>query len=205
MARNTTTFADLKYYSHLTVLARKVAAQYAQSQIKTAMAVILRAVPGGINWGWFSNEDERMHLQTVNSGQTVGKDTYSVWLEREGKRIFEIRGNSSPIPAKVLKTLKAEVLRRRHEIEGEWLKWSFKRKWLVWTVVDEVVTLTLYPNNANKIVRHIDLRKMFPNYPKPMGQDDVAFSLEMNCLVIWPHLHESSQAHMLLQDMFWHD
>ena len=34
---------------------------------KAAPVIILRSVPAGFSWGWFTREDPRMHLQTVDS------------------------------------------------------------------------------------------------------------------------------------------
>jgi hypothetical protein len=65
--------------------------------------VILRNVPAGYHWGWYSREDQRMHLQTVDSKHS---NQYKVWLERDGKRAFE---PETAIPAKVLKALQKEA------------------------------------------------------------------------------------------------
>ena len=82
---------------------------------KAAPVIILRSVPKGYNWGWFSPEDSRMHLQTVDSKNL---DLYKVWLEKNGKRAFEPVGS---IPAKILKPLEAEVKKKRRHIEGRWV------------------------------------------------------------------------------------
>ena len=53
------------------------------SKARAAMAVILRDVPAGHNWGWFSREDARMHLQTLDRKHF---GLYKIWLERAGRR-----------------------------------------------------------------------------------------------------------------------
>ena len=78
---------------------------------KAVPVIILRSVPTGFNWGWFSREDPRMHLQTVDRKH---EGRYKVWLEKNGKRIFEPEGS---IPGKVLKALQAEVTQLRDEID----------------------------------------------------------------------------------------
>src|ERR1019366_6573035 len=56
------------------------------------VAVILRDVPKGINWGWYSRENGRMHLRTVASASS---NPYTVWLEVNGKRMCKADG---PMP-----------------------------------------------------------------------------------------------------------
>src|SRR5208337_3051637 len=74
------------------------------------MAVILRDVPPGYNWGWFSREDPRMHLQTLDR-KNFG--LHKVWLEQKGKRVVLPEGT---VPARVLKVLTAEIRRKRRHI-----------------------------------------------------------------------------------------
>src|SRR5262245_41133279 len=71
------------------------------SRSGTAMPNIIRDVPPGHNWGWYSREDPRMHIQS-----TDGLHDYKVWLETRGQRGFEPEGK---IPAKILKALQKEV------------------------------------------------------------------------------------------------
>src|SRR5436190_22797593 len=91
--------------------------------LQPAMAVILRDVPAGHNWGWFSREDQRMHLQSLDR-KNFG--LYKVWLEHRGKRAIEPVGI---LPAKVLKRLSAEVERKRRYIEGRWTSCMIDRGW----------------------------------------------------------------------------
>ena len=83
------------------LVARRAATRRPKQQARrSAMPVILRNVPAGYNWGWYSREDPRMHLQVVDDAHKgLG---YRVWLEARGKRVFEPEGD---IPAKVLKKL----------------------------------------------------------------------------------------------------
>ena len=80
------------------------------------MPVVLRDVPPGYNWRWHSREDQRMHLQVVDREHQFLK--YKVWLESKKKCVFE---PATPIPAKILQRLRAEVSRRRESIEAEWV------------------------------------------------------------------------------------
>src|SRR5437660_11263807 len=94
------------------------------SKPRAAMAVILRDVPAGHNWGWFSREDARMHLQTLDR-KNFG--LYKIWLEHRGKRVVEPEG---AVPAKILKTLTAEIERKRRHIEGRWTNFMIDNGWI---------------------------------------------------------------------------
>src|SRR4051812_31009476 len=65
------------------------------------MPAILRDVPPGFNWGWYSREDPRMHLQTVDAEH---QGDHKVWLEARGRRVFE---PAMKIPSRVLKEIRA--------------------------------------------------------------------------------------------------
>ena len=83
-------------------------------QERAAMAVVLRGVPGRVDWGFYSREDPRMHLQTVDK-KHQGKDQYKVWLEKDGRRVFEPEGT---IPKPILKALLKEVKDDQGTVEG---------------------------------------------------------------------------------------
>src|SRR5207247_1137437 len=89
------------------------------------MAVILRGIPPTFNWGWFSREDPRMHLQTVDRAHIHLH--YKVWLENKGRRVIEPEPG---IPAKVLKALQVEIVKQRERIEAEWAAFMIKNDWL---------------------------------------------------------------------------
>ena len=61
-----------------------------------AMPKIVRDTPPGYDWGWYSSEDFRMHLQGIGKKHMPH---YKVWLERGGKAVFEPEGK---IPREVL-------------------------------------------------------------------------------------------------------
>src|SRR5207244_1144842 len=101
--------------------------------------IILKSVPKGFNWGWFSREDPRMHLQTVEAKH---RNEYKVWLERNGRRVFEPAGD---IPSKVLKALEAEVTSGRIRVEAQWVEMMIRYDWLRVHLRGREVTLTVYP------------------------------------------------------------
>lgn len=137
------------------ILATKVAERFR----KEAMAVVLRNVAGH-NWGWFSREDERMHLQTVDKGSREKSTTVRIWLENKGKRTFE--GVTGPINGASVKKLQAKVRTDRHAIEDEWIVFMMQNGWLKAKIQGRIVTLTAYPGSHNRFTREIDLSRKFP-------------------------------------------
>src|SRR5688572_10780455 len=79
------------------------------------MTVLLRDIPPTYDWGWFSREDHRMHVQTVDKEHH--RLHYKVWLENRGQRVIEPEPG---IPAKVLKPLRAAIVRERQRLELYW-------------------------------------------------------------------------------------
>src|SRR5437870_2226352 len=88
------------------------------------MTVILRGVPKGYNWGWFSREEPRMHLQTVDSKHF---HDFKVWLEHDGKRVFE---PTRAIPRDIREKLEQKVAERRLNVEGRWTNLMIKNGWI---------------------------------------------------------------------------
>lgn len=172
------------------------------------MAVILRGVRG-FDWGFFSREDPRMHLQTVDSKNL---DLYKVWLERKGKRVFEPR---EQIPAKVLKELETEVRRKRSHIEGRWVNLMIASGWLACEVKGPLITLTVYAAfPGSKFARVVNLTEYLAGIydpsasirPKePVKPDDVVLNRDMAAIEIWPEKDESLRYHIFLPPILWQD
>ena len=101
------------------------------------MPAILEDVPPGYDWGWYSREDPRMHLQVVDRQHKGFK--YKVWLEARGRRVFT---PANSIPTKVLKRLEAEVTRRRGSIEAEWAHLMIEQNWLTYTLRGTLLTIS---------------------------------------------------------------
>lgn len=126
---------------------------------KTAMAVVLRNIADH-DWGWFSREDERMHLQTVEEGARSGPKRAKVWLEDDGKRICTL--DDGKVSGPDFTKLQAKVKAERKNIESRWINFMIKNGWLKAELDGSVVTLTAYPKSHNKFTRTIDLRDEFP-------------------------------------------
>jgi hypothetical protein len=163
-----------------------------------AMSIVLRDVPPGYNWGWYSREDPRMHLQTVNRPT---RNQYKVWLERAGRRVFEVEGK---VPAKVLKRLEAEVGGRRSYVEGWWVEFMIRNGWLELKVAGSKVVLTAYSDTPNRYTRTIDLRDYFiPEVVAKIQPADVVLSEEMAAVEIWPSRPEQRREHVRLSTILW--
>jgi hypothetical protein len=164
------------------------------------MAVILRDVPGGYNWGWFSREDSRMHLQTVDD---VHRNLYKVWLEKKGTRLFEAAG---PVPAKVLKKLQAEVARLRRHLEGRWASFMITNRWLELNVALPEAALTAYPGTTHRFTRKVNLQDWFsPEAYAKIRPADVFLNEEMGALSIFRDVPEDRRHDFDLSPILWRD
>jgi hypothetical protein len=173
------------------------------------MTVILRGVPKGFDWSWYSREDPRMHLQIVN-GKNPGR--YKVWLERDGIRIFEPVGK---IPGKTLKALEAEVKTLRRHVESRWTNLMIDNGWLRFSMRGREVTLTAYPAFPGaRFTRTFDIADYFPARYDPKSQikdktpikpDDLVFNEQMAAIEVWPQREESLRHHIFLPTLLWKD
>ena len=173
------------------------------------MTVILRGVPKGFDWGWFTREDPRMHLKTVDR---KNRNRYKVWLEKDGKRVFEPVGI---VPAKILKSLEAEVAKLRRHIEGRWTDLMIENGWLILGMSGRMVTLTAYPAVPGaRFVRTFDIADYFPARYDPNSQikdktpikpDDLVLNEELAAIEVWPQREESLRHHIFLPTILWKD
>ena len=96
-----------------------------RARARRDMAIIIRDRPPTYDWGWFSREEPRMHLQTVDKDHR--RLHFKIWLEKAGRRVFEPEPG---IPAKILKVVQAEILQQRDRIEAYWASFMVKNDWL---------------------------------------------------------------------------
>ena len=165
------------------------------------MPVILRNVPAGYNWGWYSREDPRMHLQVVDDQHK--RLNYRIWLEARGTRVFEPVGE---IPAKVLKKLQPEVESWRPTIEAKWTNMMIRKQWLTLTLRGAVITLVAYPNTPNRFVRTIDLNQHFaPEFASKVRPEDVRLNDEFAVVEFWPDRPELDRDWIDLTPVLWRD
>jgi hypothetical protein len=115
------------------------------------MPVVIRDTPPGYDWGWYSREDPRMHLQTVDEPH---RNDYKVWLETRGQRAFEA---ATKIPSRISKALQTTVARNRRTIEDHWVSLMIRKGWLQAHLSAGKVKLVAYPNTQGTFTREIDL------------------------------------------------
>ena len=170
-----------------------------------AMAVILRGTANR-NWGWFSREDERLHLQTVDKDAMRGPKKAKVWLENKGRRIFEIAAPGD-LTSKEWKKLETAVSGKRDLIESRWTAFMVEHHWLAATIEESAVTLTAYPGTHNRFTRTIDLVAIFPGaYPRgkrPPSKVDLESSPGL--LAVGPQDDPDERNHLALHEFLFVD
>ena len=163
------------------------------------MAVILRDVPPGYDWGWFSREDPRMHIQVVDRKHI--HLNYKVWLEAPGRRVVEPAGD---IPSKIFKKLRAELDFKQPSIEAEWVSLMIDLGWLRHAVRGTLVTLIAYPNTPNRFERTIDLRDyLAPEFAAQIRPQDVGLNSEYAVVELWPHRAEGNRPWIQIPPILW--
>lgn len=167
---------------------------------REAMAVIIRNVPPTYNWGWFSREDPRMHLQTVDREHR--ELHYKVWLEKQGRRVFEPEPG---MPAKVLKALEKVVAKERKRVDAEWASFMIKKGWLRTRLADGIITIIAYPGTPSHFERTIAVRELIGNesFAEKLRLSDIALNAEFACLEIYPQLREGQRMHEPLERILW--
>ena len=163
-----------------------------------AMAVIIRGVPPGHKWGWFSREDQRMHLQSVDD-----QHDYKVWLEENGERTFEPVGK---IPATVLKALREYVSEHRLFVEDNWARLMLAKGWIDLHIALPKLTLVAYPNTPNKFTRVIDLTTWLnPKLLATLTPDIIELNREMASLRLFTNRPEEQAYDARLSSLLWTD
>lgn len=173
------------------------------------MTVVLRNIPAGYNWGWFSREDPRMHLQTVDRLHR-GADAHKVWLEEKGKRVIEPVGS---IPSRVLKSLTADLTPDRLHVEVQWVGFMIENDWIKLSLRGSVITVIAYPNHPGaRFTRTVDLADHMPGVYDPTSlitprhipkAEDVTLSWELAAIEIWPKRDEGHRRHISLAEILW--
>jgi hypothetical protein len=163
------------------------------------MPVVIRNAPPGHNWGWYSREDPRMHLQSVDA-----EHNYKVWLEDKGKRIFQPVGS---IPGKVVKSLKSAVADRRQFLEDLWVRLMLDHGWLDLHVALPQLTLVAYPKLTGNFVRKIDLREWFsPQQLTTLQPEIITLNRELAALRLWTDRSEEQTPYdVRLSTLLWRE
>lgn len=172
------------------------------SPARQQMAVILRAKPAGYNWGWFSRDKPRMHLQTVDKQHR--RVHYKVWLENKGRRVFEPEPG---VPAKVLQVLQEAVNEERGRIDCEWISYMMLNRWLDARLVGADVEIHAYAKSSHHFVRTLKLKRLIPNeeIARSVKAKDLVLDPEYAWLEIFPHKREGLKVHVPLEPILWRD
>jgi hypothetical protein len=172
----------------------------AKAQRSKPVAIVLHDVPPTYDWGWFSREDPRMHLQNVDKDHKHLH--YKVWMEDKGKRVVHAEPG---IPAKVLKALRNEIAKQRERIETYWLIFMMKNDWIKVQVAGSQVTIVCYPQFPTRFTRTINLHDYIGN-SEVVGKvkpGDVALNMKYGLLEIFPKLAEPLRHHIDLPPIIW--
>jgi hypothetical protein len=168
-------------------------------QEQSPMPVVIDDTPPGYNWGWYSREDPRMHLQVMEP--KAKKDRYKVWLETRGRRTFE---PATPIKSDVLKAIRAAVTEHRQFIEDKWVRFMISNGWLEAHLSIPEVILNVYPGTPNRFMRRVNLGPhLLQEEIKQLTPGDIALSVKVASLQIWPTLPESDRQDIRLSTILW--
>ncbi len=163
---------------------------------KPEVPVIIRNVPSGHSWGWYSREDQRMHLQSVDE-----QHDYKVWLEEDGGRAFEPVGK---IPSKVAKALREYVAAHRLAIEDRWVRLMLDKHWLHLHIALPKLTLVAYPNMPAKFTREIDLTTWFDDKQlESLRSEIIDLNREMAALRLWTNRPDEDTYDARLSRLLW--
>jgi hypothetical protein len=165
------------------------------------MPVILRDAPAPLNWGWFSNEDPRMHLQTLNR-ENRGRNELKAWLEKGGRRVIEWA--SQPAAAKTRASFEELVRKNREAIEDAWIALMIDKGWLSLRLEGHVLIITAYPGH-DSFRRMIDLKAEFAGTYESLSEDDLGLDPELSAVVLWKKRPEAKRQHLRLVGRLWKD
>lgn len=166
------------------------------TRFKSAMAVQIRNVVGH-DWGWFSREDPRMHIQTVDEQARKGPNKVRVWLENKGKRTFEV--SAGTLSGQDVKKLKAKVEAEREVLEVKWIGFMIRQGWITATLKGSTITVVAYPGSHNKFNRKVDLTKLFPGV-NDWSEAVVDFDQTLGMLRIGSDPDLDQRDHIALED-----
>jgi len=175
--------------------------------LKNAMAVVIRDVVGD-SWGFFSREDQRMHLQTTKRRKK--SNLSKVWLERRGVRCFEKA--TWRFSQSEFRELQQTVEENRYDIEVEWIDLMVEKGWMKIQGFDhtrQVILLEVYTDH-NKFIREVDLKKIFPgryhvDQYRPYTAQDIQLDRVMKALSIGENQDRDHTHHILLVDVVFQD
>jgi len=166
------------------------AQQVAERFQKQAMPTIFYRLTEEICWGFFSDEHQRMHLQTVDLEHKTNKTKIHVWLENLGTRIFEVaQCPNDPKCKQAVKDLRHKLTTERDEVEIKWTDLMIEKNWIKADLQGNLVVVTAYPRSNTKFTRTVDLWQEAPGMmtdikPGDLKQKNVKIKRDMGSLSV---------------------
>jgi hypothetical protein len=177
-------------------LGKKSGGGLVAAERKPKVPVIIRNVPSGHDWGWYSREDQRMHLQTLDE-----VPSFKVWLEEKGRRVFEAAGK---VPPKLLKPLRDFLAEHRQAVEDKWVRLMLDKHWLHLHVALPKLTLVAYPNTPTKFTREINLTTWLDERQlKSLRPEFIDLNREMAALRLWTDRPDEDTYDVRLSRLLW--
>jgi hypothetical protein len=192
-------FRDLTYMSDDDLQSLVDQLDELEADEETEMAIVIRDVPPGHHWGWFSREDPRMHIQTVDKAHL---NRYKVWLEERGHRVFQVE---KQLPSDVEARLRAAVKAQRAELDAAWISHLINKQWIALHIAHKMITLRIYPGTAHEFTRQIDLAEHIPRHADTLTAADIELSQDPVAVVVWPRKPAAQQEHIDLTDIVFVD
>ena len=163
--------------------------------LKEAMATLIRGLDGH-DWGFWSNEEGRFHIQTVEPGAETGPKAVKFFLEDRGVRTIELAYGKANL-AKV----KARILADWPVLEEKWITLMVHRGWVRASLNDgDKIIVEAYPGTSGSFTRTLDLRQILAGLfdpgmtgTRPIEPKDVTINVELDAVEIWPHLPEADR------------
>jgi hypothetical protein len=163
-----------------------------------AVPKLVRNTPPGFDWGFYSAEDPRMHLQTL----PAGAEQYKVWLEEGGGRAFVPEGR---VPAKVLHALRNALDKDpllAWKVRARWVRQMIEKDWLRLELRGHVARLVAYPGTHHEFTRDIDMRR-HASPQRYAGTADVRLDAETAALEIDAQRAEDEWVLVNLAEELW--
>ena len=154
-----------------------------------------------ILWGFFANP--RMHVQTIEAHRRRDALIH-VWLEKLGKRTFEVDQCPEDDESKlVVASLKQRLLEDRKNIEKRWLQLMFEKLWIRTEVKNSRVHVIAYSGYPCAFSCEVALPEVFQRKPRlKISPSDVNIKPDTFSLSI--SIDGCEVANLPLEDILWH-
>ena len=137
------------------------------------------------DWGFYSDEEQRMHLQTL---KPLG-EPYKVWLDSKGTRVFQA---ATPVPSKVMKELGVKLKTVERNVEGLWVAYCINLDRIRFRLSAPYVVFTMYPGTHQEFDRRINLVDYYGEAAYRLTDDDVRFDTLHAAFAVGDHHDEDN-------------